>query len=335
MKTILLLVTLLPLISFSQTKTTIANGDFYNPIVWDCFCLPASGDNLIINHDLIMNTDIYYTAGQILINANGSLAEDATGRDFWADGTANLTNQGDFTVSRLLFSPNAVFTNGGVANIVDSLFNQGVISNNGTVSVFDFLNDQTGTLTNFGTISILNNMNNQGEVNNQSNMDLGNDFSNCNTQTMDAVFNNDGIFCVTNNFSNCPDDTLKGMGDYYIGGSSTNLGVFDETFTFNTPSGTIGLPGTIAPGVTVTAGSCTLGLEFSDDISFEVFPNPTNSDIHFSITDVNYVLYDYSGKLISKGKIENYRIDFNNIADGLYTLVLEDYGTARFIKQNN
>ena len=66
MKTILLLVTLLPLISFSQTKTTIANGDFYNPIVWDCFCLPASGDNLIINHDLIMYTDIYYTAGQIL-----------------------------------------------------------------------------------------------------------------------------------------------------------------------------------------------------------------------------------------------------------------------------
>jgi len=57
---------------------------------------------------------------------------------------------------------------------------------------------------------------------------------------MNAMFINDGVFCIAQDFSNCVDDTLAGSGAYYIGNSSSNFGVFDGDFTFNTPGGSIG-----------------------------------------------------------------------------------------------
>ena len=370
MKKLLLIALLIPFINSAQTKTTVANGNFYNPGTWDCFCLPANGDNLIINHTLNMDFDIYYTSGQITINAGGSFTEGGTDRNFWADGTGTLINHGTFTAHLVAFSPGATLTNSGNFIGIDSLWNQGTFTNTGTAGILDFWNDQTATFTNTGNLSnsdslfnqgvftnggsatiydvlndemaqfsnsgdltILNNMNNQGYFNTQGTIDLNNDFSNCNTQTMDAMFINDGIFCIANDMTNCVDDTLAGTGDYYIGGLSSNFGRFEGTFTFHTPSGSLDFQGgTVDPGVTFTTGTCNLGIAALDEVLFTMYPNPASSNINVSVTDVHYDLYDYSGKLVSSGKIANHQIDLTKINAGMYTLIFENHGTSRFVK---
>jgi len=370
MKKALLLFLLLPFVGLSQTKTTTQNGDFYNPLIWDCLCLPANGDDLIINHDVTMNLDIYYNSGSITISASGSLIEDATERNFWADGTGTVSNAGTFTVHALYFSPGTSLTNTGSLGTIDSLwnqgtvtnsgsaavldfwndqtgaftntgdlvnsdslFNQGVFTNNGTATIYDLLNDQVGTLTNTVDMMLNNNMNNQGYLMNSGDIEIGNDFSNCNTQTMDAMLINDGIFCVTNDMTNCIDDTLTGSGDYFIGGSSSNFGVFDGTHTFHTPSGTVGVPGNIQPGVTVTTGACYLTIDPIDQAGMTIYPNPTKGQVYVSINDVSYEVFDVSGRLMLSGTVENSTIDFTTLNAGIYTVRIGNYPVRRVVKQ--
>jgi Secretion system C-terminal sorting domain len=370
MKKILLLAFILPFVSFSQTKTTTQNGDFYNPLTWDCVCLPANGDDLIINHAVVMNLDIYYNLGTITINANGSLSEDATERNFWADGTGTITNHGTFTTHAVYISPGASMTNTGSIVDLDSLWHQGTVTNSGSAALFDFWNDQTGTFTNTGDLAnadsllnqgtftndgtatvydfgndqmatftssvdllVTNNMNNQGYGLNTGNIEISNDFSNCNTQSMDAMFINDGIFCVTNDFINCLGDTLAGSGDYYIGGSSSNFGVFDGTHTFHTPSGTIGVPGTIEAGVNVIIGACDLSVLPIDLGKLSIYPNPTTSIVVVSQNDIDYKVFDVSGRLMLSGTVENNTIDFTTLTEGLYTIIVGNSAAQRVVKQ--
>lgn len=334
MKTILLLAFLLPTLGFSQTvRTSIAAGDFINPLNWSPIGLPTSGDSLIINHDMVMTTDIYYTAGRITINSSGSLIEDLTDRSFWADGDGSLVNYGTFTAHLLLVSPNADLINYGNFSGVDSVWNQGNLLNAGSMESFDFLNDETGSFDNSGSLLINNNMNNQGYATNQAAIVLVNDFSNCNTQTLDAMFINNGRFCIGNDFLNCIDDTLKGNGSYYISGLSSNFGVFDGTHIFYTSNGTVGIPGNIQAGVIVAQGSCNLGLETSIGTEYSVSPNPTSSDISLTVSDVGFKLYDVTGKIVSEGIIINYSIEMNNLNKGIYVLNVEGKGTKRIIKK--
>ena len=309
------------------------DGDFFNPLIWNPMGVPMSGDSLFIDHAVNMNTDIYYSEGRITINSGASLLEDATDRNFWADGTGSLVNKGTFTTHNLAISQNAVLINEGDLANIDSLWNQGAFSNTQTATIYDFLNDQTGTFDNATSLTITNNMNNQGYVNNIGIITIANDFSNCNIQSMDALFINDGTFCITNDFTNCADDTLTGTGNYFIGGSSSNLGVFDGTFTFYTPSGTIGIPGTIGSGVTVTAGTCNLGIESQDKSEFILYPNPTTGTIHLSVNNVSYQLFDYTGKLLKEETVENHQVDLTSLSNGIYTLIIEGNSTKRFIKR--
>ncbi len=139
MKNLLLGVLIVPTLLFAQqTKTSTNSGDFYNPLTWDCLCFPASGDSLIINHNLNLNTDIYYTAGRITINPSGSLIESGGDRDVWVDGGGSLYNHGTFTVNNLLLSQWAYINNTGSFIGLDSMLTQGAMNNNGTIEVYDF-----------------------------------------------------------------------------------------------------------------------------------------------------------------------------------------------------
>ncbi|MDX2361373.1 MAG: T9SS type A sorting domain-containing protein [Crocinitomicaceae bacterium] len=368
MKRILLICLLLPIFGFSQTRTSTMDGDFFNPLIWNPLGLPTSGETIIINHNVVLNTAVYYTSGSITINAGGSLIEDAVDRTFWADGTGSVVNHGTFTTHLLALSPGASFTNDGDFINIDSLWNQGTITNTGTATLFDIWNDLTGTFTNSGNLTnadsllnqgvlinngsatvydilndqlasftnngmfdITNNMNNQGYVNNQAGIRIENDFSNCNTQSMDAMFINDGRFCVSNDMINCQGDTLTGSGSYYIGGFSSNFGVFDGTHFFYTSSGTVGIPGNIQPGVTLAVGSCNLTIDELQQ-GYSVYPNPVSSLLHLSVSDIGYELYDISGKLVKAGEVENYTINLNDLNAGTYMLKVDE-GVKRIIKE--
>lgn len=337
MRKLVLLSSFISLGSFAQVHTTTGAGNFFNPLLWDCLCIPANGDSLVINHAMVMSASIYYNTGQIKINSAGSLTEDANDRDVWVDGTGSLINNGTFDCYRLYVSDGS-FINTSTSVYFDSLWNQGNIANSGLLTVYDILNDQTGSFTNSGEFVIDNNFNNQGEFLNESTgiMDLGNDFSNCNIQTMDAMFINDGVFCIGADMTNCIDDTLAGSGDYFVGGSSSNFGVFDGTFTFNTPSGTVGVPGNIQAGVTIGNAPCYLSLN-ENETKLHVYPNPANEVLFVSESNLSFIIHDLSGKLISQGMTSTSGIDISSLTSGIYTISLlnsdETITVSKFIKK--
>ncbi|MBL7899436.1 MAG: T9SS type A sorting domain-containing protein [Crocinitomicaceae bacterium] len=336
MRKIILLSSLISFGSFAQVHTTTGAGNFFNPLLWDCFCVPANGDSLVINHSMQMTASIYYNTGQIKINSTGSLTEDANDRDVWVDGTGSLINNGTFDCYRLYVSDGS-FINTSTSVYFDSLWNQGNIANSGLLAVYDILNDQTATFTNSGDFVIDNNFNNQGEFLNESTgiIDLTNDFSNCNIQTMDAMFINDGVFCIGADMTNCLDDTLAGSGEYYVGGSSSNFGVFDGTFTFNTPSGTVGVPGNIQPGVTIGNAPCYLSLDEKTKL-FSIYPNPVNNFLFVSESNLSFAIYDMSGKLILTGMTNTSGIDVSELTAGFYTISVmnqkEEVTVQKFVK---
>ena len=69
---------------------------------------------------------------------------------------------------------------------------------------------------------------------------------------------------------------------------------------------------------------------------FKVYPNPTNGILNLPITEAEYVIFDFSGKLILQGKSENHTINVNAINPGVYLLQIRRDNrniVARFIKE--
>lgn len=322
--TLLLLCSALTFGSFSQTtRTSTASGDFLNPLNWSPIGVPASGDQLTINHNLIITTGIYYTAGTITINPGASLMEDATDRDFWVDGTGSLINKGTFKTHTFLASPNTTVYNFGTFSQIDSIWNQSDLINIGVLEVFDFLNDEQASFTNEGQLVVGNDYNNQGKFNNKpwGSIDVQQDFSNCNIQNLDAVYTNDGIFCIGNNMSNCAGDTLRGNGHYYIGNAASNFGVLEGNATFHTPSGSFIITGTTGSGVTITTGSCSLLTEVVEDSNWNLYPNPAENQIRIDRTG-NYSILSLDGRIIQEDYTEG-TVDVSSLQSGVYILIFD------------
>jgi hypothetical protein len=332
MKNLLFTLFISPFFLIAQTKTSVANGDFYNPLTWDCLCFPANGDNVTINHDLTINAGIYYSAGKITINASGSLSDNGTDKDIWVDGSGQFINHGDLSIRHFATSQFAYLDNTGNFIGLDSMLTQGVTNNSGSIEVYDFANDQTGNFGNFGEINVTNNMNNQGNLDNWANIQIGLDFSNCNTQTLNAELTNNGTICIARNFLNCGGDELNGNGHFFIGSLASNLGLFSGSFTFHTPSGTMALPGTINGGVTITTGGCSMGINENESITFELYPNPANQILNVSENSGEYVITNMAGQIIQQGELNQAGINVSSLTSGMYLFQLNNLGVARFQK---
>jgi hypothetical protein len=334
MKTLLLLLCLLPLTLVAQTvRTTTGDGDFLNPFIWNPIGVPASGDTLYINHDVVMSTDIYYTAGQINVSSGASLVEDATDRAFWADGTGSIINNGTFTAHLFLISPAASAFNAGNFVGLDSVWVQGTVLNTGSMQSYDVLNDETANFSNQGQFEIQHDMNNQGYFENAqwAEIDLVNNFSNCNLQTLDAMFENDGIFCIGNDFSTCVDDTITGIGHIYIGGNSANLGVIEGDQTIHTSTGSLGIAGTLGMNVTVTTGGCALSVYEEELNTTHIYPNPASEEIVLGNYSGHYQIVDVCGKQRLSGDAIGV-IDISSLRTGVYLVVMGDVVERLIVK---
>ena len=322
--TLLLLCSALAFGVYAQTaRTSPASGDFLNPLNWSPIGVPASGDQLTINHNMILTTGIYYTAGTITINPGASLMEDATDRDFWVDGTGSLINKGTFKTHTFLASPNTTIHNFGTFSQIDSIWNQSDLINIGILEAVAFLNDEQASFTNEGQLNISGNYNNQGKFNNKpwGSIDVQNDFSNCNIQNLDAVYTNDGIFCIGNNMSNCAGDTLRGNGHYYIGNAASNFGVLEGNATFHTPSGSFLITGTTGSGVTITTGACALLIAELEATGMKLYPNPSESLLHID-SEGNYRIISLEGRVVQQAFTEG-TIDVSTLLPGVYVLEFE------------
>lgn len=337
MKTFFTALCFIGTVSYSQVHTTTGSGNFFNPLLWDCFCVPGNGDSLVVNHSMTLNASIYYNSGQILINPSGSLIEDAMDRDVWIDGTGSLINHGTFDCYRLYVSEGE-FTNTSNAVYFDSLLNQGNILNSGKMTVYDILNDQAGSFSNSGEFTVENNFANQGFFFNSltGTVDVTVDYLNCNIQTDYAILDNDGVFCIGQDFSNCLDDTLTGTGDYFVAGSAINLGVFHDSFTFNTPSGSIGGTGSEGPGIVLGNASCYLTVPLVES-DLKSYPNPVNDLIYFSAPVHSCVISDLSGKLVTSYEGSTVELQVSHLQSGIYFITVQTengrYVTLKFIKQ--
>lgn len=204
---------LLALGSFAQTRTTIANGNATNPFTWDCTCVPTSGNDIVINHQLTLDVDFAYTSGSVTVNASGALLGNSPNRilavgggafhnygnvnianmyqnggtfmnhatmtitnAFGVDLTAVTSNMGTFTVSDSLYiNSSATFSNTGTLNAVVTA-SAGTLTTTGSFTGTDLWT--TGTVNhNSGSFSIAN-IYNSGTLTTQAPMIVSNDFWN-------------------------------------------------------------------------------------------------------------------------------------------------------------
>ena len=247
--------------TYATTYTSTQNGDWTNPLTWTPFGIPIPGDDVIINHAVVLNTSFVYTSGSITINATASLIQDAPSRDIMLSGaSAVFTNNGTTTVRNMLLTA-GTFTNSGVLtfnsaanfitinnpggiNCIDSLYNDGTINNNGVINVVTFYNNDL--MNNYGIIqglsTVVDSLWNEGDFFNFSGATILADSATNNgnftnngtiqffqfTNFVNGVFINDGSLSFTD---------MTNMGDFTnnstLTGSSSmwNNEVFDNTNT--------------------------------------------------------------------------------------------------------
>lgn len=167
--------------SAQNTITSTGDGNATNPLIWDCFCFPTTNDNIIIDHNIVMNVDWLLNAGgSITVNAGASFIEDGMNRAILVDGAGSaFINNGFAELTNMAFTNGASgansasfildtalyidgtssFNNSGVISGTDSLLNNGTFDNSssGTLELGDFWNN--GNFSNAGVVfsdSLLN-----------------------------------------------------------------------------------------------------------------------------------------------------------------------------------
>lgn len=334
-----------------QSRTTTADGNFNDPNVWSPIGVPTNGENLNINHNLVMTSDIYYTAGQIYLGSGGTLTDNGN-HAFWVGSGGTLyMNGGTLSCHLLRFSPNTTAHLYASYFNVDTLWNQETTIG-GTIHINAnyFLNDTaahwwgsgilniTDSLVNRGIFENGNTLNvgslyNEGIFNNAFSVQVSNNLYNCNNQGGNAIIDNDLLICVEGDLLNCAGNTLDGNGEFFTGGTFTNNGDVTGNLELLSPSGVLAVPGTLGTGVTVGVGACSSSLEEASLHQMDIHPNPTDSDIQLSVSGVGYQLFNPLGQLVRSGTIENSRISLTDLESGIYSLVIEGYQVRRVVKR--
>lgn len=153
----------------AQTATSIANGNWTNPLTWNCTCVPINSYSVTINNSVTLNTSMVFNTGGITISNTGSLVQDASlNRDIWINGgyfnnngksnfryllvsAGSITNPGSFTVSAFTNSVN--FNNTGSIKM-DSMYVAGNFTNSATAQIIGDSLTNTSSFVNSGKINI-------------------------------------------------------------------------------------------------------------------------------------------------------------------------------------
>ncbi len=220
------------------TRTSVTNGNFSNPLTWDCTCVPIPSDVIIVNHDVTLNLDYGFSSGSLTVNTGASLIGDISSRafgitggsfanngtvqlgDFYHGGgsfsntgtftalnafaidmSANTITSGTFVVNDTLYvNTNATFANSGNATVY-SHENAGTTNNTGSIVGTDLYN--SGTFNNTSGIGItFGSLYTSGTFSNTTNLYLVFDLWNS------GIFTNSNHMVIDRNFWN--GDTLLG-----------------------------------------------------------------------------------------------------------------------------
>jgi hypothetical protein len=209
-----------------QTVTSVMNGMATNPLTWDCICLPAAGDTIIIQHDVALNIDYGVMGGALRVDPVGSLVEIGA-RGLSVSGSGQLEIFGYFEVSAVLIGAGSSATNGGTVMSDQGWSIHGSMVSNGSMYGLDSLlitidgelqaNDtvQAGAVANLGgltgispvyqfnrmynaglmelfggSLTVAGDMLNAGDLSlNNANVSIGDDFGNMSDMTLSGFMN--------------------------------------------------------------------------------------------------------------------------------------------------
>lgn len=135
------------------TVSSVADGDWTDPVTWDCVCVPQNGDTVVVQHEVDLPTDVVHLGGALRITASGALAGSGSS-GLWS--TASFTNAGSVSMHRLVLLDGSAWT--------DSLVNTGSIAtmrlamrragrNTGVISAIDSLVFDRCSFRNEATVS--------------------------------------------------------------------------------------------------------------------------------------------------------------------------------------
>lgn len=322
----------------AQNATSVNNGNWLNPLTWDCMCIPLPGYFITINHTISMDTDFAYSSGEIVINSGGSLIQNITNRNLWVSGTGYLGNYGIMQIKNILYEGNngSLMNSGtitavnlhlttGLDNIgnieADSLYNNNFMNNYGIIETTAitntdlFINSGNLEFTNFTNTGIFqnaggiakgtNNVWNQGKIVNYSfsEITIDNNLLNSNLLNFDALIENEALMFIGNSLYNY--DTIRGIAGYVeVGDTSYNSGFMLGTFDFCDLT-----PPASAPFVDINAGTISAGITWcqqqdvakSTKIDIVVFPNPAEDILYFTMpfkNDYEIRIFDNAGREI-------------------------------------
>lgn len=216
----------------AQTANSKANGNWANPLTWDCNCIPYTGYTVNITHNVTLNSDLGFYSGSITVGNGGKLIQDATGRTISIIGIP-FTNNGIIKIKTLyavgativnndslyvnVLSTLSNFTNAGVISGVDSLYTNGVFKNNSGGSLFSHAFFADSIFNNYGNILQVDSMTNAGK------------FSNYGTIYSDSILNIDTL----DNMGNIDCFAIYNAGVFHNISGSLNFADFTNSNYFS------------------------------------------------------------------------------------------------------
>lgn len=243
--------------SFAQpTRTTIANGNATNPFIWDCTCIPSTGDHIVINHNVTLDIDYAVTSGSVTIGASAQLIGNIPTRSLAVTG-GSFNNYGVFTIGNLYHGGGTFNNNGGATITVTDDFASDLSAVTNNYSVFN-VNDTAyinvnATVNNSGYVT-MDYLANAGSFNNTggyAGIDIysSGSFSNASGTGLDvANIYTSGTFAsgasatISNDFWNSETVTISGHmvidGDLWTGDTIAGTATF-------TNHGTISVAGSL------------------------------------------------------------------------------------------
>lgn len=197
-------------IAGSQNVSSVANGNWTNPSVWSCSCVPTSGNNVTISHEITLNTNYAYSAGTVTVNNNGLLSDGHQGKTLSVLG-GTLNNNGIIDINKLITQTGAFYNYGTIkTNIYLNSIN---FYNSGNFIQIDSITNNA-LITNNGFFTSINRISNNGIFNNNKQaffLRLTNNgtFNNNNYLEID-ILNNNGSF--TNRDSTTSTNNINNQG---------------------------------------------------------------------------------------------------------------------------
>jgi hypothetical protein len=155
--------------SIGQTAASVTDGNWYNPVTWDCLCIPTGGYDVTVNHNVVLDNDYALTGGSITIGATGIVRENSLSRYFLLT-SGSFVNNGKFEVSHVALN-GGMFLNNDSCVINNQFYcgapviNTGVIGDVDSLLIMDKFINNTGAVVNANMLSVTDTLFNDGTLN--------------------------------------------------------------------------------------------------------------------------------------------------------------------------